>query len=94
MYYIETNGALFTKVLCLGIYWTLRCFMVLVFCVPQVGPRICLGKDSAYLQMKMALAILRRFHKFSLVPGQPVKYRMMTTLSMAHGLKLTIARRS
>ncbi|XP_057493080.1 cytochrome P450 704B1 [Actinidia eriantha] len=58
----------------------------------QAGPRICLGKDSAYLQMKMALAILCRFYKFSLVPGHPVKYRMMTILSMAHGLKVTIHR--
>ncbi|KAK9707226.1 hypothetical protein RND81_07G181300 [Saponaria officinalis] len=60
----------------------------------QAGPRICLGKDSAYLQMKMALAILCRFYKFNLVPGHPVKYRMMTILSMAHGLKLTVSRRS
>ncbi|KAI5352697.1 hypothetical protein L3X38_005588 [Prunus dulcis] len=59
----------------------------------QAGPRICLGKDSAYLQMKMALAILCRFYKFTLVPGHPVEYRMMTILSMAHGLKLTVARR-
>ncbi|KAH9761804.1 cytochrome P450 704B1 [Citrus sinensis] len=28
----------------------------------QAGPRICLGKDSAYLQMKMALAILCRLY--------------------------------
>ncbi|TXG56529.1 hypothetical protein EZV62_017842 [Acer yangbiense] len=60
----------------------------------QAGPRICLGKDSAYLQMKMALAILCRFFKFSLVPNHLVQYRMMTILSMAHGLKLTIERRS
>jgi len=66
----------------------------LFFCDLQAGPRICLGKDSAYLQMKMALAILCRFYKFSLVPDHPVKYRMMTILSMANGLKLTIARRS
>ncbi|XP_052186703.1 cytochrome P450 704B1 [Diospyros lotus] len=59
----------------------------------QAGPRICLGKDSAYLQMKIALAILCRFFKFSLVPGHPVKYRMMTILSMAHGLKVTVSRR-
>ncbi|XP_068332856.1 cytochrome P450 704B1 [Pyrus communis] len=59
----------------------------------QAGPRICLGKDSAYLQMKMALAILCRFYTFTLVAGHPVQYRMMTILSMAHGLKLTIARR-
>ncbi|OIT03881.1 PREDICTED: cytochrome P450 704B1 [Nicotiana attenuata] len=60
----------------------------------QGGPRICLGKDSAYLQMKMALAILCRFYKFKLVAGHQVKYRMMTILSMAHGLKLTVSVRS
>ncbi|TYG41693.1 hypothetical protein ES288_D12G196000v1 [Gossypium darwinii] len=60
----------------------------------QAGPRICLGKDSAYLQMKMALAILCRFFKFNLVPNHPVKYRMMTILSMEKGLKLKIARQS
>ncbi|XP_047332277.1 cytochrome P450 704B1 [Impatiens glandulifera] len=56
----------------------------------QAGPRICLGKDSAYLQMKMALAILCRFFEFDLVPEHPVKYRMMTILSMAHGLKVAV----
>ncbi|XP_057542396.1 cytochrome P450 704B1 [Amaranthus tricolor] len=60
----------------------------------QAGPRICLGKDSAYLQMKMALAILCRFYKFKLVPDHSVEYRMMTILSMAHGLKLTVSRSS
>nr|DAD31325.1 TPA_asm: hypothetical protein HUJ06_010176 [Nelumbo nucifera] len=60
----------------------------------QAGPRICLGKDSAYLQMKMTLAILCRFFEFRLVPNHPVKYRMMTILSMEHGLKLTVTRRS
>lgn len=67
--------------------------MVLAFVDMQAGPRICLGKDSAYLQMKMALAILCRFYKFQLVPDHPVKYRMMTILSMEHGLKLTVERR-
>ncbi|XP_061365299.1 cytochrome P450 704B1-like [Gastrolobium bilobum] len=60
----------------------------------QAGPKICLGKDSAYLQMRMVLAILCRFYKFNLVPGHSVKYRMMTILSMQHGLKLRIERRS
>uniref|UniRef100_A0ACD5WGU0 Uncharacterized protein n=1 Tax=Avena sativa TaxID=4498 RepID=A0ACD5WGU0_AVESA len=58
----------------------------------QAGPRICLGKDSAYLQMKMALAILCRFFRFELLEGHPVKYRMMTILSMAHGLKVRVSR--
>ncbi|KGN61391.1 cytochrome P450 704B1 [Cucumis sativus] len=60
----------------------------------QAGPRICMGKDSAYLQMKMTLAILCRFYKFSLVSGHRVDYRMMTILSMANGLKVTVAPRS
>ncbi|KAL6350698.1 hypothetical protein AAG906_028155 [Vitis piasezkii] len=60
----------------------------------QAGPRICLGKDSAYLQMKMAMALLCRFFKFNLVQGHIVKYRMMTILSMANGLKVTVSRRS
>ncbi|KAI3818229.1 hypothetical protein L1987_12032 [Smallanthus sonchifolius] len=60
----------------------------------QAGPRICLGKDSAYLQMKMALAILCRFFKFELVEGHVVEYRMMTILSMANGLKIKVSTRS
>lgn len=60
----------------------------------QAGPRICLGKDSAYLQMKMALAILCRFYEFKLVPGHKVRYRMMTILSMENGLKITVSKRA
>ncbi|XP_031477381.2 cytochrome P450 704B1 [Nymphaea colorata] len=59
----------------------------------QGGPRVCLGKDSAFLQMKMTLAILCRFFDFNLVPNHPVRYRLMTILSMAHGLKVTVSRR-
>lgn len=59
----------------------------------QAGPRICLGKDSAYLQMKMVLAILCKFYEFKLVEGHVVKYRMMTILSMANGLMLSVSRR-
>ncbi|KAI3959348.1 hypothetical protein MKW98_018938 [Papaver atlanticum] len=60
------------------------------FAVFQAGPRTCLGKDSAYLQMKMTLAILCRFFNFHLTPNHPVKYKMMPTLNMEHGLKLTV----
>ncbi|KAG0624873.1 hypothetical protein M758_2G010800 [Ceratodon purpureus] len=59
----------------------------------QGGPRICLGKDSAYLQMKMTTAILCRFFKFELVAGHPVKYRTMATLGMEHGVKVHVSRR-
>jgi cytochrome P450 len=59
----------------------------------QAGPRICLGKDSAMLQMRMSLAILCRFFKFQMVPGSVVKYRQMSTLLLAHGLKVEITKR-
>eukprot|EP00249_Psilotum_nudum_P007004 c20238_g1_i1 orf=614-2218(+) len=59
----------------------------------QAGPRICLGKDSAYLQMKMTAATLCRFFKFDVVPGHVVKYRMMAILSMNGGLKVNVSRR-
>ncbi|XP_026452336.1 cytochrome P450 704B1-like [Papaver somniferum] len=59
----------------------------------QAGPRTCLGKDSAYLQMKMTLAILCRFFNFHLIPNHPVKYTMMPSLTMERGLKLTVTTR-
>ncbi|XP_020579167.1 LOW QUALITY PROTEIN: cytochrome P450 704B1 [Phalaenopsis equestris] len=60
----------------------------------QAGPRMCLGKDSAYLQMKMTAALLCRFFQFRLAPHHPpVKYRMMAILSMAQGLHVLLCRR-
>lgn len=59
----------------------------------QAGPRICLGKDSAMLQLRMALAILCRFFKFELVLGSVVKYRQMSTLLLANGLNAEITMR-
>ncbi|KAJ8490884.1 hypothetical protein OPV22_012605 [Ensete ventricosum] len=73
-----------------GVLQTVSPFKFTAF---QAGPRICLGKDSAYLQMKMTLAVLCRFFTFTLVPNHTVQYRMMTILSMAHGLKVYISRR-
>ncbi|XP_058077275.1 cytochrome P450 704B1 [Magnolia sinica] len=72
----------------------LQTFSPFKFTAFQAGPRICLGKDSAYLQMKMTLAIISRFFIFNLVPEHPIRYRMMTILSMAHGLKLSVSQRS
>ncbi|KAH0459551.1 hypothetical protein IEQ34_012365 [Dendrobium chrysotoxum] len=60
----------------------------------QAGPRMCLGKDSSYLQMKMTLAIICRFFHFELVPCHPpVQYKMMTILSMANGLHVLVSAR-
>ncbi|XP_050369926.1 cytochrome P450 86A1-like [Argentina anserina] len=52
------------------------------------GPRTCLGKDLAYLQMKsVASAVLLRY-RLSPVPGHRVVQKMSLTLFMKYGLKV------
>ncbi|XVF46693.1 hypothetical protein PTKIN_Ptkin03bG0048400 [Pterospermum kingtungense] len=54
----------------------------------NAGPRICLGKDLAYLQMKsVASAVLLRY-RLSLVPGHRVEQKMSLTLFMKNGLRV------
>ncbi|KAE8647857.1 hypothetical protein Csa_000557 [Cucumis sativus] len=54
----------------------------------NAGPRICLGKDLAYLQMKsIAAAVLLR-HRLTVVPGHRVEQKMSLTLFMKYGLKV------
>ncbi|KAL9228684.1 hypothetical protein vseg_004237 [Gypsophila vaccaria] len=54
----------------------------------NAGPRTCLGKDLAYLQMKsVASAVLLRY-RLSLVPGHRVEQKMSLTLFMKNGLKV------
>lgn len=57
------------------------------------GLRQCLGKESAYLQMKITAALLVRFFKFELVPNQDVRPRVMFVLAMAEGVKVIATRR-
>ncbi|CAL1405101.1 unnamed protein product [Linum trigynum] len=55
----------------------------------QAGPRICLGKEFAYRQMKIFAAILLYFFKFKLVDeSKGATYRLMFTLHMDGGLHL------
>nr|GEU37452.1 cytochrome P450 704C1-like [Tanacetum cinerariifolium] len=55
----------------------------------QAGPRICIGKDFAYRQMKIMVAFLVYFFKFKLVdPSKKATYRVMFTLYMDKGLHL------
>ncbi|XP_044482643.1 cytochrome P450 86A1-like [Mangifera indica] len=52
----------------------------------NAGPRTCLGKDLAYLQMKsVASAVLLRY-RLSLAPGHEVEQKMSLTLFMKNGL--------
>lgn len=61
----------------------------------QAGPRICLGKEFAYRQMKIFAAVLLRFFVFRLRDGDKasVNYRTMITLHIDEGLHLTATAR-
>nr|XP_027189547.1 cytochrome P450 704C1-like isoform X2 [Cicer arietinum] len=53
----------------------------------QAGPRICLGKEFAYRQMKVFAAILLGSHSFKLADqNKLVRYRTTLTLQMDGGL--------
>ncbi|KAL3536808.1 hypothetical protein ACH5RR_000174 [Cinchona calisaya] len=56
----------------------------------NAGPRICLGKDLAYLQMKSVAAAVLLGHRIALVPGHKVEQKMSLTLFMKHGLKVNL----
>ncbi|KAL8208059.1 hypothetical protein R6Q57_007471 [Mikania cordata] len=59
----------------------------------NAGPRICLGKDLAFLQMKsIAAAVLLR-HRLAMVPGHKVEQKMSLTLFMKYGLKVNVFER-
>lgn len=61
----------------------------------QAGPRICVGKDSAYLQMKIVSSMLLRFFKFELIPNQSIRYMMALTLLMSKdGMMMRVSPRS
>ncbi|KAK2653679.1 hypothetical protein Ddye_013535 [Dipteronia dyeriana] len=55
----------------------------------QAGPRICFGKEFAYMQMKIFCMILLASYKFKLSDeNKPVKYRTRLTLQINGGLHL------
>ncbi|GJM84860.1 hypothetical protein PR202_ga00571 [Eleusine coracana subsp. coracana] len=57
------------------------------------GPRLCLGKDFAYYQMKFAAAsILHRYH-VDVVEGHPVAPKMALTMYMKYGLKVRLTKK-
>ncbi|ONK58291.1 uncharacterized protein A4U43_C09F10660 [Asparagus officinalis] len=60
------------------------------YAVFNAGPRLCIGKKFAYMQMKMvAASILMRYH-VEVVKGQEVMPKMTTTLYMRNGLKVLV----
>ncbi|KAM1182228.1 hypothetical protein ACFX2I_000653 [Malus domestica] len=59
----------------------------------NAGPRICLGKDLAYLQMKSVTASVLLHHRLTVVPGHKVEQKMSLTLFMKYGLMVNVHKR-
>ncbi|XP_004505709.1 cytochrome P450 86B1 [Cicer arietinum] len=57
------------------------------------GPRLCLGKDFAYYQMKyVAASIIYRYH-VKVVENHPVEPKIALTMYMKHGIKVNLYKR-
>ncbi|XP_068667784.1 cytochrome P450 86A1-like [Aristolochia californica] len=56
----------------------------------NAGPRICLGKDLAYLQMKSVASSILLRHRLEAVPGHKVEQKMSLTLFMKNGLRVYV----
>lgn len=64
----------------------MNCLYITVL-VKQAGPRICLGKEFAYRQMKIFSAVLLRYFAFKLSDDKKtVNYRTMINLHIDGGL--------
>ncbi|KAE8688700.1 Cytochrome P450 86A1 [Hibiscus syriacus] len=60
----------------------------------NAGPRTCLGKDLAYLEMKSVASVVPLRYRLSLVPGHRVKQKMSLTLFMKNGLRVYLQPRA
>ncbi|KAJ4818964.1 Cytochrome P450 [Rhynchospora pubera] len=73
-----------------GIFTNENSFRYVVF---NAGPRLCIGKKFAYMQMKMvAASILLRYH-VEVVEKQEVVPKLTTTLYMKNGLRVNFKKR-
>ncbi|KAI7748879.1 hypothetical protein M8C21_032800, partial [Ambrosia artemisiifolia] len=60
------------------------------YTVFNAGPRLCVGKKFAYMQMKMVVASILLRYTIKVVEGHKVTPKINTTLYMKHGLLVTI----
>ncbi|CAH9124772.1 unnamed protein product [Cuscuta epithymum] len=56
----------------------------------NAGPRICLGKNLAYLQMKSITAAVLLRHQIKVAPKHRVEQKMSLTLFMKYGLLVNV----
>lgn len=73
-----------------GVFQSVSSFKFTTF---QAGPRICLGRDSAFLQLKVTLSLIIHFFTFQLVRGQELTYTSALVMPMKNGVQVTISPR-
>ncbi|ORX61448.1 cytochrome P450 [Hesseltinella vesiculosa] len=59
----------------------------------HAGPRVCLGQNLAILETLVAMSLLLRRYKFTMVPDQHITYQISLTMPMKYGIKVTVAPR-
>lgn len=64
------------------------------YAVFNAGPRLCIGKKFAYMQMKMVAASVLLRYSIRVAEGYIAIPKMSTTLYMKHGLPVTVRPRS
>nr|WET52747.1 cytochrome P450 96A270 [Callicarpa americana] len=60
----------------------------------NAGPRTCLGKEMAFIQMKMVAASIIYHYNIQLVEGHPVIPRASIILQARHGLRVRLSKRN
>lgn len=57
------------------------------------GPRLCIGKNFAQMEMQFILAMLIKRYKFVLSPGQKIDFKPLLTLCPSNGIKVRVQKR-
>ncbi|PIN00373.1 Cytochrome P450 CYP4/CYP19/CYP26 subfamily [Handroanthus impetiginosus] len=60
----------------------------------NAGPRTCLGKEMAFIQMKMVAATIVYHYNIELVDDHPVSPRDSVILQAKHGLRVRLSKRN
>jgi len=58
--------------------------------VSNAGPRLCIGREIAYVNMKCVAAHVLLRYRVRIDPEQPVKPKFGLTMFMERGLKVTL----
>jgi len=52
----------------------------------QIGPRVCLGQQMAYLEVKILTCLILQKYHLALKPGHNVCVKLAITMNAKHGM--------